>query len=176
MMRKIDTEIQFSSLKSGKYKYSYKLDESFFSEFKNEDLREGDVDFEVHLEKTERTMLFTFSFSGTVKSKCDRCLGEIDVPVRGEQVLCVKLSDTETSDNEDVLILPENAYKLDLAQWMYEYVVVALPLRVVHEESECDPEMLKYLTEEGETEREEGESVAETDPRWEVLRQLRDEK
>ena len=114
MKPKVDTIVQFSGLKPGKYEYDYTLDNTFFEEFDNDELREGSVDFRVVLDKKERMLMFTFSFSGIVKSICDRCLGELDVPVEGENTLCVKFSDTETSDNEDVVILPETAYKIDL--------------------------------------------------------------
>ena len=180
MKRNIDTIVRFSGLKSGVYEYDYHLDSSFFSTFENENLCDGTVDFKVQLEKTERTMMFTFSFSGIVKTECDRCLGEMDVPVEGEETLCVRFSDTERSDNEDVAILPEGAYQIDLAQWMYEYVAVSIPMQHVHPNDNegnptCDPEMLKYLN----TGRTSGNNEAsdpstdEVDPRWAKLLDLK---
>ena len=148
------------------------LDNAFFETYENDELREGKVDFEVILEKHERMLLFNFSFNGKVKSTCDRCLGELEVPVQGEEKLCVKFSDTETCDDEDVVILPESAYKIDLAQWMYEYVVVSLPMHKVHPEGECDAEMLKYIMEERDEETESTEGDGETDPRWSALKEL----
>ena len=174
MKPKVDTVVQFSGLKPGRYEYDYTLDKAFFEEFENEELREGSVDFRVVLDKKERMLMFTFSFNGTVKSTCDRCLGELDVPVEGESTLCVKFSDTETSDNEDVVILPETAYKIDLAQWMYEYVAVSMPMHKVHPEGECDPEMLKYIAGDQEGEPEPDSDNGETDPRWAALKALLD--
>ena len=168
-MRKSDAIVQFSGLESGKYEYHYTLGSDFFSEFENEELRDGDVDFRVVLEKTERSMMFTFSFSGSVRSFCDRCLGEMDVPVSGEEHLCIKLSNDERCDNEDMFILPENASRIDLSQWMYEYVVVSLPMRKVHEDGQCDSEMLRYI-EQPSSEVSESEAV---DPRWSVLEKLK---
>src|SRR5574344_3055914 len=151
MKRNIDTTIQFSGWKSGHYEYEYKLDGQFFSSFENELLRDGTVEFKVDLERKEHMLMFNFSFSGQVKTTCDRCLGELEIPVEGDQTLCVKFSDTETSDDDEVLILSESAYKIDLAQLMYEYVVVAMPLQCIHPDNDeghstCDPEMLKYVS------------------------------
>ena len=70
----------------------------------------------------------------------------------------------------DVVILPESAFKIDLAQWMYEYVAIAMPIQKVHPEGECDPEMLKYLSD-GDAGEEEN-TTGETDPRWDALKQL----
>lgn len=169
------TIVQFSGLKPGKYEYNYVLDKTFFEGYENEELRDGKVIFKVILERRERMLLFTFTFEGNVKSICDRCLGEIDVPVCGEEMLCVKFSDTETSEDEDVVFLPEGAYQIDLAQWMYEYVAVSMPMQHVHPEGECDEEMLKYISEEHE-ERDETEvrelEEGEVDPRWAALKNL----
>lgn len=169
------TIVQFSGLKSGRYEYGYVLDNTFFERYENEELRDGKVIFHVILERRERMLLFTFTFEGTVKSICDRCLGEIEVPVKGEETLCVKFSDTEESDDENVVFLPENAYQIDLAQWMYEYVAVSMPMQRLHPEGQCDEEMLKYISEEREesddTEIRELED-GEVDSRWAVLKNL----
>lgn len=171
------TIVQFSGLKPGRYEYDYVLDKTFFEGYENEELRDGKVIFKVILERRERMLLFTFTFEGSVKSVCDRCLGDIEVPVSGEEMLCVKFSDTETSEDVDVVFLPEGAYQIDLTQWMYEYVAVSMPMQHVHPEGQCDEEMLQYITEaheeDDETEvRELGEG--ETDPRWAALKNLLD--
>lgn len=172
MKRKIDTAIQFSGLKSGSYDYHYRLDGDFFSVYENEEILDGTVNFEVKLEKKERVMMFNFAFEGTIKTTCDRCLGELEVPVQGKELLCVKLSDDEESDNEDVAILPTTEHTIDLAQWMYEYVVVAMPFQKVHAEGECDPEVVKYIGDERQASENDDEN-SEIDPRWSELLKLK---
>lgn len=176
MDAKNDTTVQFSGLKLGKYAYEYVLDGGFFERFENEELRDGEVVFAVDLEKREHWLMITFSWKGVVKSTCDRCLGALEIPVEGTQDLCVKFSDTETSDDENMVYLPEDAYQIDLSQWMYEFVAVSMPMQRVHADGGCDAEMLKFLAPpraeaEGEeaSERKEGDG---TDPRWDALRQL----
>lgn len=177
MKQNVDTVIQFSGLKSGVYHYDFTLDNSFFSEYKNEKILDANIVFDVKLEKKERMMMFYFTYSGEVTTTCDRCLGEMRLPVEGEQSLCVKFSDTEQSDDEDVIILPESEYKIDLAQWMYEYVAVAIPIQCVHPDdaegnSTCDPEMTKYLSEEAKGEATQTDED-DIDPRWEALKNLK---
>lgn len=179
MKANIDTTIQFSGLKSGRYEYNYILDSGFFRSFENEELCDGNVEFAVNLEKNERHLLINFTFKGIIKSTCDRCLGELEIPVEGEQTLCVKFSDTETSEDEDVVFLPEDAYQIDLAQWMYEYVAISLPMLKVHPEGECDPEMVKFICEERIEDEMNSNEVrelpdGESDPRWDALKQLLD--
>lgn len=179
MERSVDTIVQFSGLKPGVYTFQFVLNDSFFSDYKNEKILGGEVVFDVKLEKKERLMMFFFAYSGEVRTTCDRCLEEMLWPVSGEQSLCVKFSDTEKSYDEDVIFLPENAFQIDLGQWMYEYVAVAMPIQCVHPDDEeghstCNPEMMSFITE-----RDEGSGAGESqddsvDPRWEALRQLRD--
>lgn len=167
-----DTIVQFSGLKCGSYDYTFELGNDFFAAFKNENLNAGEVVFQVKLEKMENLLVFHFDFQGKVSTVCDRCLDDIEVPVSGEQTLYVKFSDEEVSDNEDVVYLPSNEYKIELAQWMYEYVVVAMPMQCVHPDDEngnptCNPEMMKYITTDSE------EPSKEMDSRWSELAKLK---
>ena len=176
MERNVDTIIKFSGLKSGTYQYDFTLDNSFFSDYKNEKILDANVVFDVKLEKKERMMMFYFAYSGTLTTTCDRCLGEMTLPIEGTQRLCVKFGDNEQCDNEDVVILPESEYKIDLAQWMYEYVAVSIPLQCVHPDDEegnptCDPEMMKYISEEEGEQQQTSEDTI--DPRWEALKNLK---
>ncbi len=176
MSSETETTIQFSGLKPGSYDYHFELDSSFFEAYKNEKLQNGKVVFDIKMEKKEHLLMFYFSFEGSVKTTCDRCLGEMEWPIEGEETLCVKFSDTETTEDENVVYLPEDAFKIDLAQWMYEYVAVALPIRYVHPDDEngeptCDPEMLRYIEENSEEAA--TPTDGETDPRWDALKKLK---
>lgn len=179
MEQYVDTTIQFSGLKPGIYNYHYTLDGSFFSEYKNEKILNGKVDFDVKLEKKERLMMFHFVFEGTVRTMCDRCLGELDWPVEGEQFLCVKTESegnaVQDNSDDETVILDENEHTIDLAQWMYEYVAVAMPIQCIHPDDAegnptCDPEMMKYLSDEEQHLNEEEET---TDPRWDILKTIK---
>lgn len=175
---KKDFIVKFSGLKSGSYDYDFDLDDDFFLSYGNENLQSGSVKFNVKLIRRERLMTFEFDFSGKVGSFCDRCLKPLDIPVSGHETLYVKFSDNETSEDEDMVVLPENEYQIDLSQQMYEYVAVSLPMRNVHPDDEngnptCDGEMMKILNnvavEENQTETENNNEV---NPIWEKLKEL----
>ncbi|MBR1849919.1 MAG: DUF177 domain-containing protein [Bacteroidales bacterium] len=163
-----DTTIQFSGLKSGRYTFDFVLDDDFFGKFENEEIGGGDVHFHVDLDRKERTLIFNFSFAGTLATTCDRCLGPMTVEVKGTDALCVRFSDTETSDQEDVAILPENAIEIDLAPYMYEMSAVRLPLQHIHADGQCDPTVAALL-------EQHQPSTATTDPRWDALLKLKNE-
>lgn len=168
-MQKNDTVVQFSGLKTGKYTYHYTLDDTFFEVFENEEIQHGTVTFEVEMEKKERMLVFQFSFHGTMVTSCDRCLGPMEVPVEGERMMCVKLSDGAPEEDEEMVIVPEQTFQIDLAQWMYEYVVMAMPMCHVHDEADCDPDMLQRL----ESQQDDAQATETVDPRWEKLKELK---
>lgn len=169
MGQKEDMTIRFSGLRPGKYTYSYTLTDEFFDEWENDEIRGGNVKIEVEMERMEHMLMFSFSLSGELTTMCDRCLGDLIVPVEGEEHLCVRFSDTETCDDEDVVVLPENAFEIDLSQWLYEYAAVRIPMQHIHPDGECDPEVTKYII----AEEDEQRGGDEVDPRWEALKNLK---
>ena len=172
MSRNDDTIVRLSGLKPGSYNYRFELGKEFFGRYENEEIRDGKVEIEAVLVKTERVMVINFTLKGEVTTLCDRCLGEMRVPIEGEESLNIRLSDTEVSDDENVAILPEGAFEIDLAQWLYEYVAVRIPLQHIHAEGECDEETVSYIKSEEELQRAKEESE-EGDPRWAALKELR---
>ena len=166
-----DMTIRFSGLKPGNYTYCFTLTDEFFEEWKNEEIEGGRVEIEAKMERLERMLMFKFSLSGEVETPCDRCLGRVKIPIDGEEHLCVRFSDSESCDDEDVVVLPENAFEIDLSQWLYEYVAVRIPMQHVHPDGECDPEMTKYIVDESENRN----GNDEIDPRWEALKKVRNE-
>ncbi len=169
MGQKEDMTIRFSGLRPGKYTYSYTLTDEFFDEWENDEIRGGNVKIEVEMERMEHMLMFSFSLSGELTTMCDRCLGDLIVPVEGEEHLCVRFSDTETCDDEDVVVLPENAFEIDLSHWLYEYAAVRIPMQHIHPDGECDPEVTKYII----AEEDEQRGGDEVDPRWEALKNLK---
>ena len=168
MSKNDDRIIRFVGLKSGVYKYDFTLDNTFFEDCENEEIIGGKVNYDVKMERMAHQIMFTFVFEGEVTTRCDRCLGEMEVKMEGEEHLHVRFSDTEVSEDEETVILPESANEIDLTPWLYEYVAVRIPLQHMHPDGGCDPEMVKYIGME-ECPRAEGE----TDPRWDALKELK---
>lgn len=168
MSRNEDRIVRFSGIKPGIYDYRIVLGDDFFGEFENEEIEGGNVEFDVRMERTERVTMLTFTFHGHVATRCDRCLGPMQVEVAGEEHLNVRFSDTEQSDDESIVVLPEDAFELDLGPWLYEYVAVRLPMQHVHPDGECDPDTVKYIADEANSKDDDY-----VDPRWEALKKLK---
>ena len=106
-----------------------------------------------------------------IRLNCDRCLGEFDFPVKGNERLIVKFGDDPVEETDDILIIPENAHELDISHYLYEFISLLLPYKKAHGEDEqgnslCDPEVLKIM--------DGHEEVTGSDPRWDALKKLKD--
>jgi uncharacterized metal-binding protein YceD (DUF177 family) len=163
--------IPFSGLKAGIHHFNYELDETFFSHFENSLVSESRIFADLAFEKKERLFILNFDISGSMKTECDRCGLEFNMPLHGNHTLYVKLGDMRKEDenNEEVLWLPENEVAINIAEHLYEFIHLSIPMHKTHPDkpdgiSGCDPEITKHI----------GEHHDEntTDPRWEILKKL----
>ena len=169
MNRLKEYTIQFVGLEPGNHKFEFEVNDSFFENFEYSLIQHGQVHIDVALEKMERMMIYTITFGGKVLVTCDRCNEEFYYPVSDSQKLIIKLGAEYMEESEDVVVIPETEYQFNLAPYIYEFIHLALPARLLHPDDEhgkstCDPEMLRLL---------EKLNTSETaDPRWEALKNL----
>jgi uncharacterized metal-binding protein YceD (DUF177 family) len=167
-------EIPFEGLNVGKHVFEFEITDAFFEKLEYSILQKGQVKVDFVLEKKETMMIGNIKMLGRVEKECDRCTEAIFVTVDIEHRVVFKFSD-EPSDDEDLIALASNEFKIHAAPIFYEILTVELPSRVIHEDDECNEEMLDLLeeytgfTEEDDTAEDEGE---DNDPRWDALKNL----
>jgi uncharacterized protein len=137
--------IPFVGLKIGTHIFEFDILKSFFDGFEYSIVHDGNVHVVLELEKKETMMIGNFSCKGEVSTYCDRCNDPLNVPIEGSFQLVFKLS-TEQSDDEALIILPPEAYELNLMPYIYELITVSLPIRMLHPEGECNEEMVEALS------------------------------
>jgi uncharacterized metal-binding protein YceD (DUF177 family) len=123
------------------------------------------------MDKRSTHLDLAIRISGNVRICCDRCLEMFFHPIVCENRLLVKFGKTIEDIDPDILSLPVGEHELDLQQHIYEYIMLALPIKRVHPDdnkgrSTCDPVMLKKLEELI------VEEEPEIDPRWDELKKL----
>jgi uncharacterized protein len=166
-------QIAFSGLNPGMHTFDFQVGDKFFEQVKDAEITGGMVSVLVTMAKEERMMDLHLEISGKVRVACDRCNELMDVEVKGNERLIVKLGDHYYEESEDVQVIPDTSHQFDLGPFMYEYIHLLLPIRRVHPEDEegnshCDPEIIKKLKELSERHIQ--------DPRWEALAQLKKKK
>jgi uncharacterized metal-binding protein YceD (DUF177 family) len=165
--------IAFKGLSEGKHIFDYEIDDKFFSEFDNAVVEKGKVNVRIFLEKQSSLMILTFNLKGTVQVQCDRCLEMYDQPIVGNERIFVKFGEKEFSDGDDVIWVSTNDYQLNVAQLIYEFICLAVPIKKIHPDDKngnttCNPEMIEKLNNYIIREGEENSSV------WNDLRKLLD--
>ncbi len=159
--------IVFSGLKLGKHRFNYKIGSAFFEAFEFGIIQKGELKLELEFEKKSTMMVAEFSFEGTVEAECGICLDPVKVPISATARQIIKFGD-EDLGNEEIMVIPHNAYEVDLTQCIYEFIHLALPSKIEHEQGECNQDMIAKLNELARHEDEE-----EVDPRWQALKDIK---
>lgn len=162
-------EIPFVGLKIGVHEFEFEIDNTFFESLPYSLIEKGSLKAWLTLEKKETMLIASFDIDGTVEMECSRCNEPMDVEVFGEMDLIYKFGHEAVEDESLVVISPES-YEIDVTQPIYELIIVSLPSRPVHEEGECDEEMVKLIEKFQSKPKDENDD--DTDPRWSALKNL----
>jgi uncharacterized protein len=163
--------IPISGLKAGDNSFDFEINNGFFELFEDSEVKKGTLKAIIDAGKRSSHIDLVIRIKGIITISCDRCLGEFNQPVDCENRLLVKFGKTHDESDTDLIIIPADESELDLKQYFYEYILLALPIQRVHPEgrngkSTCDPEMLEKLNEHIVSDE------SEIDPRWAELKKL----
>lgn len=165
--------IPFSGLKLGNHRFEYKVDNVFFESFGYEEFNAANIDLEVLLHKTGTMLEFGFRAHGTVNVDCDLTNEPFDLEIGPEMDLLVKFGEAFNDDDDEMLILPHGEYEVDISQYVYEMLVLAVPQKKVHPgvaDGSLKSEALEKLKELQPKETKGNDSG--NDPRWDGLKKL----
>ena len=163
-------DIQFSGLKIGVHQYPFKLDKKFFDHFEIDDVTDGNIDVDFELTKRESMLELHFDIHGTITTICDRCLDELVLPIFDDREVMVKFSEIDSEDNDELIVLKPEEYKINIASLIYEFIVVNIPLRKVHDEADCNQEVIAKLNNANQEEVDNDESGPSM---WDQLKKLK---
>jgi len=146
-----DYTIPIKGLSIGRHNYSFSIDSVFFNDFENSLVQNATLNVELVLEREATWMKVESEIKGDVFVECDRCLEELKLPLDTKATLLVKFVKTEgETDDDEIITLDPSESELDLKQFFYDYICLALPLKKVHKPGECNPEMISRLESAGE--------------------------
>ena len=172
--------IPFVGLKIASHHFDYKIDRTFFEYFEYEDFNDVNVQVKVDLNKKTTLMELHFNISGFVNINCDITNEPYDQPISNEFDLVVKFGEEYNDEEIDILILPHGAYEVNIQQYIYELIVLAVPLKRVHpgvNDGTLNSDILEKLEElSPKTDLEHDINEEEVDPRWNTLKKLLTDK
>ena len=172
--------IPFIGLKLGKHQFDFQINKAFFDNFDYHEYEDCDIKVTVVLEKKSTMLELSFKQKGTVYVPCDLTNEMFNLPVKAKLNLVVQFGEEFNNDNEELLILPHGEHQIDVSQYIYEMIVLSVPLKRVHpgiKDGTLKTETLDKLTELSVKEQmEESKKEEDIDPRWDKLKQLLTDK
>ncbi|HRV54132.1 MAG TPA: DUF177 domain-containing protein [Mangrovimonas sp.] len=167
--------IQFVGLKIGRHQFEYHIKDEFFKHFDYEDFNAVYVKVEVELEKKTTLLELHFKIKGFVNVNCDLTNEPYDQKIANEFDLVVKFGDEYNDEEIDILVIPHGEYQINIQQYIYELIVLAVPNKLIHpgvKDGSLKSEILDKLEELSPKEEKGNNEGDETDPRWNTLKKL----
>ena len=165
-------KIDLKGLKEAVAAYDYDLGDEYFNALDGSQLEHGALHVSVSIRKMTGFFELQFHTEGTVTISCDRCLDDMEQPIVADNTLIVKLGDTY-SDEDDTVTIDENEGILDMSWFIYEFIMLAIPIKHVHAPGKCNSAMTQKLEELSGAVRSGEEEAEAIDPRWSALSELK---
>jgi uncharacterized metal-binding protein YceD (DUF177 family) len=178
-------DISFIGLKEGIHQFEYTIDKKFFDFFNYDDFYDSKVKVILSFLKNTTIIELDFTFTGWVEVACDVTTELFHQPIETVSHLIVKFGEEYNDVDEELLIIPFSENKINVAQYIYEEIVLAVPIKRIHPgvtDGTLHSEVLEKLKEfeikedQEEEEQQEEDKTKENDPRWNKLKDLQIEK
>lgn len=178
--------IQLKSLRADSQILEFDLNDEFFQKIDSPEVKKGKVTAKVTVKKKLEAFELTFNLDGIVMVPCNRCLDDMEQVITYKDKLLVKFGD-KFSEEDEIVIIPESEGKINIAWFLYEFIVINIPIKHVHATGECNKTMVtklkRHITRQKDDEDnplfdfDEDDEVADDssiDPRWEGLKNILD--
>jgi len=170
MRPKNDFNIEFSGLKLGHHNFDFDISETFFNDYNYCDFSHADIKIDVALIKKTTIMEFNIVVRGNVRIKCDLTNEPYDQPIDNNIDLVVKFGNEFNNEDDEILIIPHGEHKINLAQYIYELIILSVPAKRIHPgviDGSLKSEILNILED-----LKPKENKKTVDPRWEKLKEI----
>jgi len=163
--------LPFVGLKDGKHIFEFDIDTTFFNAFEFNDFDRPAIKVKLLFDKKPSLMNLSFTAQGSMGLTCDVSNETFKHHIDTRLDWIVKFGDHYDDDNDEFLVLPHGSYQVNVAQPIYEMIVLAVPIKKVHPgvvDGTLDSALLKKLEELQPKE----EKLDNSDPRWDKLKDL----
>jgi uncharacterized protein len=176
--KKSEYQIAFGGLKNGWHDFQFDIEKKFFDEVGSEEAIEGfELVADCKFEKQSTLLILEAKLQGSLTLSCDRCLIEYQHPVEIEERVVIKFASvSEQVNTEDLIEIPFGSHQLDLHQFLYELILLSLPMKRVkpncnETKDTCDIVVLEKL--EAFNTQEEEIKNKEIDQQWAALKNIK---
>ena len=178
-------DIEVIKYKEGLHEVDFPIGDAFFQQVEGNDLLDkGNLTAWVKVDKGANLIELTFHIVGEVSLVCDRSLEKFEQPLDFTEKMIYKYGSEVKEIDESVMMITRDTPSINVAQLIYEFILLALPLKNIHpdyknELDEDDNELeggFVYLDEASTEGSIEEESTTAVDPRWEQLEKLKNKE
>ena len=163
-------QIDFKGLQEEVTNLEYDLNDSFFAALDGAQLEHGALHVSVSIRKAAGLFELLFHTEGDVTVSCDLCLDDMQQPINADNRLLVKLGEETNTEDDELITVSENDGVLDLSWFIYEFIMLAIPIKHVHAPGKCNHAMTEKLKELSAARS--SDEAKEIDPRWSALAKL----
>ena len=163
--------IPFVGLKEGKHNFKYTIDKKFFEHFEFTEFINPSLKCDLVLNKKLTFLEINFKVDGKVTIPCDVSTELFEHKIKNENNLIVKFGSSDY-ESDDILVISEGSYQINVAQHIYETIVLSLPLKKIHpgiKNGTLKSDILEKLKA---LEPKKNNSDGSIDPRWNKLKDL----
>ncbi|MDE6561048.1 MAG: DUF177 domain-containing protein [Muribaculaceae bacterium] len=136
--------IALPALGEGHHEYEMKVDSDFFAARGNDDVKEADVTAYVDIDVRHGAYKIGITCQGWIDIPCDRCLDPMRLDVDDDYDVTVRYGE-DYDESDDTITIPESEVNFDLSPLIADTILLSIPLRHVHPEGECNPEMKEIM-------------------------------
>lgn len=166
----------------------FDLDNAYFKKIDSPEVQIGNVKAKVTVLRKTGVFELKFELNGSISIPCDRCLDLMEQAIQYKEKLLVKFG-AQFSEEDEIVIVPESDGSINIAWFLYEFIVLNIPIKHVHPTGECNKTMVVKLKKHIAHHRNDGDdddaaldfedddddfstNETQTDPRWDGLQNI----
>lgn len=136
--------IVLKDIKEDSRLFEFDLDKDFFKKIDSPEVQLGNVKAKVNVLRKLSTYELSFVLNGVINIPCNRCLDNMEQPIHYKEKLLVKFGE-KFSEEDEIVIVPEAEGAINIAWFLYEFIVLNIPIKHVHAPGECNKTMVGKL-------------------------------
>ncbi len=164
--------IDIYKMRNKLHHFEFEIDEIFFGSLEQELIKNGKLKAKIDLEKNDSFISMDINIEGTVELICDRSLDSYQYSIEENQKVIFKYGDQEQELEDDMVMITNNTQQLDIGQYIFEFVGLAVPMKKLHPRFDDDDDNESGSLVYSSNDKSESEDQTETDPRWAKLNEL----
>lgn len=166
-------QIDLREVKDDVKTYHFHIDDDFFAAIQAPEITRGNLNVDLQVKKVAGMFEVDIHSKGVIYIPCDICLDDMEQPIETHDNLVVRLGLVEEEEgNDDIVTVDEKEGIFDASWYIYEFIILGIPIKHVHEPGKCNQEMLKMLKEHQVSDPD--ETTKPIDPRWKELLKIKD--